>query len=225
MTMETTNTKRSKLDAMLAAAKARMDQKNAGTGPTTVGEQQDAVKSSAPSPTPKKREEATAQILAERERRLKEKTEKEAEKAAAKLRKEAEKAQKAETKATGSSHMKKVDKAAGKLPKIDDATRAVLEQVLSAALSPTQRATLAAHVLHQNRVDATTTATHSKPLPLGADVRITGGDPKFVGLEGKVVHSHKLRAKVEVPGYTKPVYIYTGEAEVIVIPPSDPIPE
>jgi len=52
-------------------------------------------------------------------------------------------------------------------------------------------------------------------LRIGDTVRITSGDPKFVGMVGTVVKSRQLRAKVQVPGVDKLVYIFTGQAETI----------
>lgn len=132
-------------------------------------------------------------------------------------RREAKAALKAELEATSGkkpTHMKKVERVRSKLPSLGDVAARHFE-VITSELSVGQIDALAQHLSLQARALRTLAAGTSQPLPVGASVRIIGGDPKFIGSKGKIVHSHKLRATVHVDGVRRPVYIYTGEAEVV----------
>lgn len=171
--------------------------------------------------TPEDREAAKVKRAEERAARAAAKAEKEAadkaakaERKAAREAKKALKADKETTKELRAAHMKKVEKAKSKLPSLQQEAQLQVNEIV-ANFSAEQIAAIALHLQLHNREAATIRANALKPLPLGATVRITGGEHKYIGMTGKVVHSQKLRAKVEVPGVTKVVYIFNGEADVV----------
>lgn len=122
----------------------------------------------------------------------------------------------AEKSAKRLSHMKKVERALNKLPSLNEATQLIFNESIC-NMSAQQLDAMAQHILHYNRSMATVSAMKSKMLQIGSMVRILGGDPKFVGMVGTVVKSRQLRAKVQVPGVDKLVYIFTGQAEPVTI--------
>lgn len=193
------NTNLNAIERALAAAKARKAARESLDGTSSAETLTAAPTPKAPKP-PKDEAAEAARAAAKATR--------DAERAARKAAREAEKSSKSP------SHMKKVNRAREKLPPMDDATQLSFNEVIG-SLTALQIATLSQHLEVHNRAEATLRASASRPLPLGASVRITGGDPKHVGLTGTVVHSQKLRAKVEVAGFKNPIYIYTGEAEVV----------
>ncbi len=140
-----------------------------------------------------------------------ERAERKAARAEAKAQKDASKTSEKEGRL---AHMKKVETAKSKLPALDKISATIFGDA-TANLSADQITALALHLQHHNRETATIRANTLPPLPLGATVRITGGEPKFIGMTGKVIHSQKLRAKVQVPGVSRIVYIYNGEANIV----------
>lgn len=220
--MQTTETP--KMDAIsraLAAAKARKAAKAAAAGEAPVT---DTIPAAPPETEVTLEERAAAKVKRDEERAARKaaKAEKEAAEAAAKAERKAARAAKKAAKATapdvkkGPAHMKKVDRARSKLPALAAEATRMFEDA-TANLSIPQIEALANHLLVQARAMKTLRAADITPLPLGATVRVTGGDPKYVGAVGEVIHSQKLRAKVRLPGMPegKYVYIYTGEAEVV----------
>lgn len=228
MDMQTTTTsnKTTAIERALAAAKARKAAKaSEDTGDLEKVEASEDGETQT-TPTPKKAKDTDeakaarkAERDAERAKRAEEKASKELAAAAAKAEKaaarEAAKAEKAAAKADKKpAHMKKVEKARAKLPPMAESMTALFDEVTT-NYGAGSIEVFAQHILVQARALRTMRACQATQLPLGATVRITGGEPKFVGSVGKVVHSQKLRAKVEVSGVKNPVYIYTGEAEVV----------
>ena len=136
-----------------------------------------------------------------------------ASRAAARLQREAMKASAKVSKAP--SHMKKVERALSKLPAINADVQLILSEAIG-SLSAQQLDALAQHISHHNRAAATMAAMKSVVLRIGDTVRITAGEPKFIGMTGIVVKSRQLRAKIQVPGVEKLVYIFTGQAELVV---------
>ena len=110
--------------------------------------------------------------------------------------------------------MKKVERARSKLRPLSQSAEAIFSEVVS-NFSVQVIEDIAEHLMVHARAYKTQRATGLEALPLGATVKITGGDRRYIGMTGKVVHSQRLRAKIEVPGVTKEVYIYNGEAEVV----------
>jgi ATPase subunit of ABC transporter with duplicated ATPase domains len=218
MQTNTDTTKLSAIDRALAAAKARKAAKG-----------HDA---SDPVPTPKaKVSKAVAKERQVDEVASQQKAAVAAERAAAKAAKLAQleeertarrtaraatAAAKAEARAAASSsrtpaHMKKVTKAAEKLPAMTSTTAALFGEA-TANLSRDQVAALALHLQHYNRAAATMRAATAK-LENGDEVRIVGGDPRFIGMRGKVDRAQRIRCYVEVPGVRKPVYLFTSDVE------------
>jgi hypothetical protein len=107
--------------------------------------------------------------------------------------------------------MKKVNNARAKLPALNGESTKMYDEILS-SFSVAQIEALSSHLALGARAKKTEAATRAPRLPLGAMVRVSGGDPRYIGKVGTVVHSQKLHAKVEVPGMSRLVYIYNGEA-------------
>jgi len=224
----------SAIDRALAAAKARKATKAAMSTDDSGILVQDAPAADKTSKTPKAKvakpaKDATAEAAAAAEKlaakeaakaaRTAEREAKKAVELAAreerKATKEAAKAEKLAAKtAKKPAHMKKVDRARAKLPQMDEATTLSFNELVG-NLTAVELHVLSLHLQIHNRASATVRAASLTPLPMGATVRITGGEPKFIGMVGEVVHSQKLRAKVAVSGVKNPVYIFTGEAEVV----------
>lgn len=112
------------------------------------------------------------------------------------------------------AHMKKVANAAAKLPGLNDSTRSIFDEAVT-NLSAEQLTALALHLQHHNRVQATTRATGGVELKVGQVVRITGGDPKYIGMTGAIETLRRIRCFVAVPGAKRPVYIFTSECEPV----------
>lgn len=110
-------------------------------------------------------------------------------------------------------HMSKVDKAAEKLPPLSDALQSLFGELVINN-SRDSIAALAAHLTHYNRVKATERALTQK-VTLGDTVRITGGDPRYVGKTGLVTKSQRIRCYVDLEGVKKPVYLFTSDVEVL----------
>lgn len=226
MQTNTTNNKMSAIERALAAAKARKAAKSAEG--TSEGEAAEADAVETPTAKVKDTDEAKAARKAARdaeraaraEAKAAEAAAKDAAKAAKAAEREAAKAAKAAEKGNKApAHMKKVEKARAKLPPMGEEMTRLFNEVTSNFPAGSIEV-FAQHVLIQARALRTIRACSSPQLPLGAEVRITGGEPKFLGMVGKVVHSQKLRAKVAVEGVKNPVYIYTGEAELVTSQPA-----
>lgn len=219
--METTTVNSSETKQMtaieraLAAAKARKAAKSEGSETPADAKSIKAPKPKAEKPTDETRAAAKAQREAERATRAASKAIKEAEMKAAKEARAAERAAAKAAKAAATSdrkpaHMKKVERARAKLPTLAAAAESAFAEVTT-NLSTAQLDALSQHLaLH---VRAAKTAACGTPIKLGTEVRITGGDVKFVGQVGKVVASNKLRVRVAVPGVAREVYLYACDVE------------
>jgi hypothetical protein len=108
-----------------------------------------------------------------------------------------------------------VERARAKLGSLNTEAEKIFSEVVS-NFGVYEIELIAEHLVVHARAYKTQRALTQTQLPLGSTVTITGGDRRYIGMTGKVVHSQKLRAKVEVEGVAKPVYIYTGEAKVVV---------
>lgn len=187
------NTKLSAIDKALAAAKARKAAKDSTPPPAGDDVQTVTVQKSDADKALKlaEREARRAQIAKEREER---------------------KAAKAAAQPKGPAHMKKIDRAASKLPGLNDQMQLTFNEVTT-NFSAEQITALALHLQHFNRVKATERALGQRVVQ-GTSVRIVAGDPKFIGLSGTVVKAQRIRCYVEVPGIKKPVYLFTSDVEV-----------
>lgn len=197
---ENMNTKLSAIDKALAAAKARKAAKDGLSTDST------AEVTKAPKVKVDDAARAAARMAKDAERQAK----KEQRDAARTAKREARAAEKASRQP---AHMKKIERAASKLPGMD-AQMQLLFNEATANFGASQITALALHLQHFNRVKATERALSQK-LETGMDVRIIGGNPKFVGLTGKTGKIRRIRCFVEVPGQTKPVYLFTSDVEVI----------
>ena len=198
----------SAIDRALAAARARAAQRAAivaaeARDPAASEDKQTAPKAKAEK-QPKVKDEATK--AAAEEARAQRKAERDADRE----KRKAEKAAAAEGK---KSHMKKVERAASKLPALSTEAQSKLNE-LRLELSNVELTALSAHILHHVRATATVAAAGKRP-GVGAKVKIVGGDPKFVGMVGTVVDSRPLRCFVEVQGAKKPVYLFNSEVSMV----------
>lgn len=148
------------------------------------------------------REMKQAQILKEREER--------------KAAREAAKAAKAAVKpARKPAHMKKVEAAAARLPRLNGDAELAFNELI-ANHSAEQLSALALHLQHHNRVAATQrSVTVSDNLEIGNTVRIVGGDPRYIGMTGTVDTVRRIRCFVNVPGVRKPVYCFIADVEQV----------
>ena len=120
----------------------------------------------------------------------------------------------------GPVHMKKIAKAASKLPSITDAAQRLFDEITT-NLSAEQVTSLALHLQHFNRAKATERALDQR-VEAGSNVRIVGGDPRFIGKLGTVDRAQRIRCYVNVPGYKRPVYLFTSDVELVEIQTSSP---
>ncbi len=111
------------------------------------------------------------------------------------------------------AHMSKVDKAAERLPALDSKVAEFFNE-LTVGFTASQLGALSSHLNHFNRVAATQRALNQK-VASGDKVKITGGDPRYIGKEGIVSKAQRIRCYVEVEGAKKPVYLFTSDVEVI----------
>ena len=139
-------------------------------------------------------------------------------KAAKKAAREAAKAEKralkeAEKNSKKPAHMKKVARAASKLPPMTEAGLRTLDEVTT-NLSRNDIAALALHLQHFNRMKATEMST-GRRFKNGQRVRIVAGDLANIGKVGTIESARPLRVFVNVPGAKKPVYVFTSEVELV----------
>lgn len=148
------------------------------------------------------RAERKAQLEAQRAER---KAASDAKRAAAKAEREA-KAQ-----PRGPAHMKKVDKAAARLPALSAEAQTKLNEI-RLSLGLVDMTVLALHMQHHVRVAATSKA-HGRKFVNGQSVRFVGGDPRYIGQVGTIDQARNIRCFVNVPGVKKPVYVFTSDIE------------
>jgi len=191
------NTKLSAIDKALAAAKARK-----AASASTSAPMSDEASAEQPTVKVKKSDADKAQRIADREAR---KAQRDAERAARKAAKASQ--------PKGPAHMKKLDRAAGKLPSLNDQMQLTFNEVTT-NFSAEQITSLALHLQHFNRVKATERALGQK-VETGFQVRIIGGDPRFIGMTGTVNKAQRIRCYVDIPGVRKPVYLFTSDVEVV----------
>lgn len=196
-TQENLNTKLSAIDKALAAAQARKAMK-------------EGLSEAAPVKTPKVKVDDATKAAA--------KLAKDAERQAKKEQRDAERKAKREARAVARTnskpaHMKKVEKAGSMIPAMNDQMQLLFNEA-TANFSAAEITALALHLQHFNRVKATERALNQK-VELGQTVRIVGGEPKFIGMEGKVSLARRIRCFVEVAGFKKPVYCFTSDVEII----------
>ena len=167
----------------------------------TVDDDTRVAKAAAREQARAEREAKQAQILKDREDR--------------KVAREAAKVAKAAVKpARKPAHMKKVEAAAARLPRLNSDAELSFNELI-ANHSAEQLSALALHLQHHNRVAATQrSVTVSDNLHIGNTVRIIGGDPRYIGMTGTVDTVRRIRCFVNVPGVRKPVYCFVADVEL-----------
>lgn len=193
----------SDIDKALANAR----QRNAGGVPAVTN-------GAAPAEAPK-RKVLTNEERLERTRLLNEERDKR--KAARDAEREAKKANSTAQRPT--PHMAKVEKAGAGLAPLSESAKQVFDLATS-SLSASERALLAEHLNHHNRVESTKTATTAS-FEEGARVVIrTCQQTKFIGREGVVSQKNRIHCYVVVPGFAKPAYCFNSDVEPIAAPPA-----
>lgn len=194
----------SDLDKALANAR----QRNAGGVPAPTN---GAALREAP-----KRKPLTNDERLERTRLLNEERDKR--KAARDAEREAKKATSTAQRPT--PHMAKVEKAGAGLAPLSESTKQVFDLATS-SLSASERALLAEHLNHHNRVESTKTATTAS-FEEGARVIIrTCQQTKFIGREGVVSQKNRIHCYVVIDGFSKPAYCFNSDVEPVAAPPPD----
>lgn len=206
--METNSTngtnKLSAIDRALAAAQARKALKvNTDTDMASAPVVKPKVKDKPKVDSVDKVAEKAAKEALREASRLERAKEREERRAA----KEADKANK------GTAHMKKVARAASKLPQLSDPARTILDEI-STNLGRVDQAALALHIQHFIRVKATEMSS-GRRYQNGQRVRIVAGDLKYIGAIGTIESARPLRCFVNVPGAKKPIYVFTSELEPV----------
>lgn len=183
------------IDKAIAAAQARKAAKS-GLNTLNTGELND-----------KKHRLSDVEKAARNEERESHRAEKQAQREAARAEKRALR------ESNKTPHMKKVEKAASKLPALNQDATLTFNEIV-ANYDAAQVAALAAHLQHFNRVKATERAL-AQPLKQGMKVRVVAGDNRYVGLSGEVTKSQRIRCYVAIEGQSRPVYLFTSDVEVI----------
>ena len=200
----------SAIDKAIAAAKARKAARDAAgiTGDVAPAATKGAKAPKAEkAPKPDNSAEKAAKAAAKEVERAAAKAVRDAAREERKATKLAEKA----TKPT--AHMSKVEKARAKLPALDE-TAAMLFADITANLQTSQMNALAQHIEYFNRANATVVSLGRK-LTAGVAVRITGGDPRYIGCVGVVEKAQRIRCYVDIAEAKRPVYLFTSNVEVL----------
>jgi len=152
------------------------------------------------------REQKKAEREAERSRK---RTEREAKKAARAL----ERARAQQNRAP--AHMSKVEKAAAKLPQMNDDLSETFEN-LTDRYSVSDLSVLIAHLQLANRARQTL-ASHDVEFEEGQQVRIVSSenDASLIGLVGTVAEMRKIRVLLDVESVNKPVYLFAADCEAL----------
>lgn len=149
------------------------------------------------------RAKALEQLHADRDKR-------QAERAA---KKEATEMKRAEDTLKRNAHMKKVERAAAKLPMVTPEAAKLVSDCI-ASFPPAMVLAIAAHLQHNVRAASTIKAASAK-LNEGDTVRIISGDAKHIGKLGTVVRAQRIRCYVSVPGAKRDVYLFTSDVEQV----------
>jgi hypothetical protein len=131
---------------------------------------------------------------------------------AVKAEKKAARAAKKEARLAGlanrTPHLAKVEKAAARLPSISEAEQGLIDAVI--ALGAENASKVIARIEHSLR-EVQTKASLGRKLTVGQVVTITSGPAAYLGATGTVVKVQRIRCLVEVPGHTKPAYVFTAD--------------
>lgn len=196
------NTKLSAIDKALAQAKARKAAKE--------GTSSEASDKPVKTKGPKIKVEAADKTAA----KLAKDAVRQARKQQLAIEREARRAAKATERGQAQTpHMKKIEKAAAALPVMSVIAQAFFGDITT-NLSAEQVTSLALHLQHFNRVKATERALAQK-IEAGQTVRLISGPNKYVGMTGTVAKAQRIRCFVEIPGFKKPVYLFTSDVELV----------
>jgi hypothetical protein len=113
----------------------------------------------------------------------------------------------------GTPHMKKVEKAIARLPKLDVAAQRTFDE-LTASFGNADIAALAAHLSMFNRLQSTKRASGIQ-VESGQQVRIVGGEARFIGEAGTVGKVSRIRAHVVLESSGKTAYCFISDLEVV----------
>lgn len=200
MNDSTLDSKLSAIDKALAAAKARKAMKDSQNAPQDAAEKNttkvvtdNVVKAAKNAERDATRESARAQRTKEREARR-----------AAKATDLANKKP---------AHMKKIASAAAKLPTLSQSAQILFSDITS-NLPNDQVIAVALHLQHFNRTKATERALGQR-VTAGQQVRITAGDPRYVGKTGTIARAQRIRCYVTIPGIKREVYLFTSDVEIV----------
>jgi hypothetical protein len=129
-------------------------------------------------------------------------------KAEKKAAREAKKAERLAKIADRTPHLAKVAKAAARLPSITEAEQTLIDTVI--ALGAENASKVIARIEHSLR-EVQTKASLGRKLTVGQVVTITSGPAAYLGATGTVTKVQRIRCLVEVPGHTKPAYVFTAD--------------
>jgi hypothetical protein len=209
----TTDNKLSAIDKALAAAKARKAARQASESPGADAPVKEPAAKKETQPDFAKAQRTEALNAARVEAKKLRDAEREARRAAKAVAPK------------GPVHMKKIAKAASKLPALAESVQRIFDEVTT-NFSAEQVTALALHLQHFNRTKATERALGQR-VEAGSNVRIIGGDPKFIGKLGTVDRAQRIRCYVNIPGFKRPVYLFTSDVELVEIqdaaPPVDQV--
>lgn len=202
----------SAIDKAIQAAQARKAAKSGDTNATTDAS---ATPKAPKAPKAPKEPSAPKRPRLTDEEKAARQAAKDAERATKKAEREAARAAKRAARETErkTPHMSKVEKAASKLPALNEAAQVALNDI-TANFSASQVSAIAAHLSHFNRVKATERAL-GQTIATGDTVRIVSGDSRFIGQTGEVFKAQRIRCYVTVPGAKKPVYLFTSDVELV----------
>jgi len=200
MNDSTLDSKLSAIDKALAAAKARKAMKDSQDAPQDAAEKNatkvvtdNVVKAAKNAERDATRESARAQRTKEREAR--------------RVAKATDLANKKP------AHMKKIASAAAKLPTLSQSAQILFSDITS-NLPNDQVIAVALHLQHFNRTKATERALGQR-VTAGQQVRITAGDPRYVGKTGTIARAQRIRCYVTIPGIKREVYLFTSDVEIV----------
>jgi len=201
------NNKLSAIDKALAAAKARKAMKTGDDSETQPSAPAAQLKQKAEKVAKAPREAKTAARAAREAEREQNRQKRSQERTARRAARAAEKS------SAKPAHMKKVETAGSKLPKLDDKSTLTFNEITTNYDAATI-ATLALHLQHFNRVMATKRALTQR-VEVGQQVRIVGGDPKYIGKTATITIARRIRCWADVPGFAKPGYFFTSDVELV----------
>lgn len=139
----------------------------------------------------------------------------EQERLARKQLKDAKRAERLATKQTGSTSSAKLEKARSLLTQLSPEAQAVYESVINnASLQNIDVTAISQHLSFYVRERATLAALNDKSnqvLKVGTQVRIVGGDPRFVGEVGELTKVARIRGFVKSASFDNPIYVMLSD--------------